>query len=205
MVALPQKTRLTEAEYLAFERKSETKHEYMDGEVFAMTGASRAHNLIGTNLTRIIGTQLRGKGCEIYAADMRVKIGKKYVYPDVTVVCGEAQFADDEFDNLLNPTVIFEILSDTTESYDRGTKSENYRKLPSLQEYVLVAQHKPHIERYLRLADGTWNLKEANGLEGSLELTSIGCTLQLAEVYEQVSFITTDSTSATQAEESENE
>jgi Uma2 family endonuclease len=182
MLALPQKTHMTEAEYLAFERKSEIKHEFVDGEVFAMTGASEEHNLICASLIINIGTQLRGKGCEIYAADMRVKIGKKYVYPDVTVVCGEAQFADDEFDNLLNPTVIFEILLDTTESYDRGTKSENYRKLPSLEEYVLVAQHQPHIERYLRQADGTWNLKEANGLESSLELTSIGCTLQLAEV-----------------------
>ncbi len=205
MVALPQKTHITEAEYLAFERNSETKHEFVDGEVFAMTGASRAHNLIGTNLTRIIGTQLRGKGCEIYASDMRVKVDKKYVYPDVTVVCGEAQFADKEFDNLLNPTVIFEILSNTTESYDRGTKSENYRKLKSLQEYVLVAQHKPHVERYLRQADGTWNLKEANGLEGRLELTAIGCTLHLAEVYEQVTFTTTDSAAGTQAEETDNE
>jgi Uma2 family endonuclease len=201
MVALPQKTRMTEAEYLAFERKSETKHEYIDGEVFAMTGASEAHNLICASLIINIGTQLKGKGCKIYVSDMRVKIDKKYVYPDVTVVCGEAKFADDEFNILLNPTVIFEILSDTTESYDRGTKSENYRKLKSLQEYVLVAQHKPHIERYLRQTDGTWNLKEAKGLEGSLKLTSIGCVLQLAEVYEQVDFKVT----GTQKDESDNE
>jgi Uma2 family endonuclease len=205
MVALPQKTRLTEAEYLAFERKSETKHEYVDGEVFAMTGASEEHNLICAMVNAVLIYQLRGKGCRVYASDMRVKISKKYVYPDITVVCGESQLSDDKFDNLLNPTVIFEILSDTTESYDRGTKSENYRKLASLQEYVVVAQDRQHVERYLRLADGTWNLKEADGLEGSLELTSIGCTLHLAEVYEQVTFPTTDSASGTQAEESNNE
>jgi len=205
MVALPQKTYMSEAEYLAFERNSETKHEFVDGEVFAMTGASAAHNLICASLIQSVATELRGKGYKVYASAILVKIAKNYVYPDVTLVCGEAQFADNEFDNLLNPTVIFEILSDTTESYDRGTKSENYRKLVSLQEYVLVAQHKPHVERYLRQADGTWNLKEANGLESSLELTSIGCTLHLAEVYEQVSFTTTDSTSGTQAEESDNE
>jgi len=151
MVALPQKMRMSESEYLEFERKNETKHEFMDGEVFAMTGASRAHNLISIQTAALLINQLRGKNCEVYAADMRVKISsKKYLYPDVSVVCGEVQLSDDKFDNLLNPTVIIEVLSDTTEAYDRGTKFQNYRKLESLQEYVLIAQDKPYIERYMR-------------------------------------------------------
>ena len=152
MVALSEEQhpiRMTEAEYLAFERQSEAKHEFIDGEVIAMVGASRAHNLICVDLLRIISTHLRGKDCEVYSSDMRVKIArKKYTYPDVTIVCGAAQFADDEFDNLLNPTVIIEVLSKTTEAYDRGKKFKSYRQLDSLQEYILVAQDSPHIERY---------------------------------------------------------
>ena len=191
MVAQPQKMQMTEAEYLEFERKSETKHEFIDGEVFAMTGASRAHNLICVNVARRISNQLDGKNCEVYAADMRVKIeAKKYVYPDVIVVCGEVRLADDKFDNLLNPTVIIEVLSETTEAYDRGTKFKNYRKLASLQEYVLIAQDKPSIERFVRQPDGTWSIgvNDAEGLDNSVELTSIDCTLHLAEVYEHVVF-----------------
>jgi Uma2 family endonuclease len=191
MVALPQKIRMTEAEYLEFERKSESKHEFIDGEVFAMSGASRAHNLICVNLSRRISNQLDGKNCEVYASDMRVKISaRQYVYPDVIVVCGEAKLSDDKFDNLLNPTIIIEVLSDSTEAYDRGTKFKNYRKLDSLQEYILIAQDKPSIERFVRQPNGTWNISanDTEGLESSVELTSIGCTLHLTEVYEHVVF-----------------
>jgi Uma2 family endonuclease len=183
--------RMTESEYLAFERQSEDKHEYIDGEVIAMVGASRAHNLISVNLLRIISTHLRGKDCELYPSDMRVKIAKKkYTYPDVTIVCGAAQFADDEFDNLLNPTVIIEVLSKSTEAYDRGKKFRSYRQLDSLQEYILVAQDSPRIERYFIQQDGIWSFIEVEGIESSIELTSIACKLPFAEVYERVSFAT---------------
>jgi Uma2 family endonuclease len=191
MVALPQKMRMTEAEYLEFERKSESKHEFIDGEVFAMSGASRAHNLICTQLITILTNQLHHKDYEVYLSLMRVKISaNKYVYPDVSVVSGEAQLADEQLDNLLNPILIIEVLSDSTEAYDRGLKFRNYRQLASLQEYVLIAQDKPSIERFVRQADGTWNIaaKDAEGLDSSVELTSIGCTLHLAEVYERVVF-----------------
>jgi Uma2 family endonuclease len=191
MVALPQKMRMTEAEYLEFERKSESKHEFIDGEVFAMTGASRAHNLICVNLARRISNQLDGKNCEVYASDMRVKISKRqYVYPDVIVVCGEVKLSHDKFDNLLNPTIIIEVLSDSTEAYDRGLKFKNYRQLTSLQEYVLIAQDKPSIERFVRQPNGMWGISvnDAEGLDSSVELTSIGCTLHLTEVYEHVVF-----------------
>jgi Uma2 family endonuclease len=191
MVALPQKMRMTEAEYLEFERKSESKHEFIDGEVFAMSGASRAHNLISIQTAALLISQVRGKNCEVYASDMRVKISKRqYVYPDVIVVCGEVKLSDDKFDNLLNPTVIIEVLSDSTEAYDRGLKFKNYRQLASLQEYVLIAQDKPSIERFVRQPDGMWGISanDAEGLDSSVELTSIGCTLYLAEVYDHVVF-----------------
>jgi Uma2 family endonuclease len=191
MVALPQKMRMTEAEYLEFERKSESKHEFIDGEVFAMSGASRAHNLISIQTAALLIRQVRGKNCEVYASDMRVKISaKQYVYPDVIVVCGEPKLSDDKFDNLLNPTVIIEVLSDSTEAYDRGLKFKNYRKLDSLQEYILIAQDKPSIERFTRQIDGTWNIaaNDAEGLDSSVELASIGCKVHLAEVYEHVVF-----------------
>jgi Uma2 family endonuclease len=181
--------RMTEAEYLAFERQSEGKHEYIDGQVIAMVGASRAHNLICVNLLRIISTHLRGKDCEVYSSDMRVKIAtKKYTYPDVTIVCGEAQFADDEFDMLLNPTIIIEVLSTTTEAYDRGKKFKSYRQLDSLQEYILVAQDSPLIERHFIQQGGIWSFVEVEGIDSSVELASIACKLPFAEVYERVSF-----------------
>jgi Uma2 family endonuclease len=191
MPALPQAlSRMTEAEYLEFERASEWKHEFIDGEVLAMTGASRAHNLICTTTSFLLYSQLRGRSCEIYSTDMRVKVEATglYTYPDISVVCGDPQFADDEFDTLLNPTVLIEVLSPSTERYDRGRKFQHYRELPSLREYVLIAQDSPRIERYLRQKDGVWQFTDAKEPEASLELTSIGCTLALAEVYEQVDF-----------------
>jgi Uma2 family endonuclease len=191
MPALPQAlSGMTEAEYLEFERASELKHEFIDGEVLAMTGASRAHNLICTTTSFLLYSQLRGRSCEIYSADMRVKVETTglYTYPDISVVCGDPQFADDEFDTLLNPTVLIEVLSPSTERYDRGRKFQHYRELPSLREYALIAQDSPRIERYLRQQDGTWQFSDAKGLEASLELTSIDCALALAEVYEQVNF-----------------
>lgn len=182
--------RMTEAEYLAFERASDIRHEYLDGHVYAMTGASRAHNLISTYTAASLINQLRGRPCEVYASDMRVRVSATglYTYPDVTVVCGNPQFADSALDTLLNPVLVIEVLSPSTESYDRGKKFQHYRQLESLREYVLISQDSPRIERFLRQDDGTWLLTDAAGLDASLELASVACTLALAEVYEKVTF-----------------
>ena len=196
MAALPQQQpgKMTEAEYLEFERASELKHEYFDGEIFAMTGASEAHNLICMSAAFLLYGQLRGRPCKVYQSDMRVKVEatRLYTYPDIVVMCGEAQFADGEFDTLLNPVVIIEVLSPSTERYDRGKKFQHYREIASLREYVLISQESPHIERYLRQDGGGWLLSDAKGLEAAIELSSIGCRLALAEVYEQVTFVEED-------------
>lgn len=189
MAAVPHET-MTEAEYLAFERASETKHEYLNGQVYAMTGASRAHNLICSYTAASLINQLQGRPCEVYPGDMRIKVSRTglYTYADVSVVCGEAQFEDAELDMLLNPIVIVEVLSPTTESYDRGKKFQHYRQLAALREYVLIAQDSPRIERFLRRDDESWVLQDAQGLDSHLELPSIGCTLTLADVYQKVTF-----------------
>ncbi|MEO8611343.1 MAG: Uma2 family endonuclease [Chloroflexota bacterium] len=188
MSALPKK-RWTAEEYLAFERASDEKHEFINGDIFLMGGASREHNLIVFNLARVLGNQLSGRPCEAYANDMRVKLNvKNYVYPDLVVVCEPPDFDDNHGDSLLNPTLLMEVLSPSTEQYDRGDKFESYRALNSLQEYLLLTQNRPHIERYDRQVDGTWVLFEVSGLDTTLELPSIGCTLALADVYDKVAF-----------------
>lgn len=195
MSALPQSIpSMSVEEYLAFERASEIKHEYFDGEIYAMTGASEAHNLINLNVATALKNQLRGRPCKIYASDMRVKMARSriYTYPDISIVCGEARFADGEFDTLINPTLIIEVLSPSTERHDRGAKFRAYRELDSLQEYLLIEQDAPRIERYLRQESGLWLFSEAKDLSETMELPSIGCTLALVDVYEQVNFTTTE-------------
>ena len=189
MSALPQ-MQMTESEYLALERSSEIKHEFIAGELYAMSGASETHNLIASSTNAMLYNQLRGRPCKIYHSDMKVRTPatRSYTYPDITVVCGEAQIADDQRDILLNPTVIIEILSPTTERYDRGKKFQHYREIPSLQEYVLIAQDSPRVERFVRQEGGFWQFSDTHGLEASLALDSIACTQHLAEIYEQVSF-----------------
>ena len=176
--------------FLAFERASDEKHEYRDGEIVAMSGARRAHNKISTNVSGLIWQQLKGKDCESYTSDMRVWVPKSrlYTYPDIVVVCGEPEFVDDEFDTLLNPILIIEILSESTESYDRGEKFKNYRSIASLCEYVLISQTSPAIEKYVKHGDGFWMLTDASGLDASIELDSIKCQLSLADVYDKVNF-----------------
>lgn len=190
MSALSQPQRfMTETEYLAFERASERRHEFCAGEIFAMTGASEAHNLIAANVLVSLRNQLRGRPCRVYIADMRLKVTATglYTYPDISVVCGEARFADDAFDTLLNPTVIVEVLSPSTEAYDRGRKFQQYRQLETLREYLLIAQNSPRIERYARQGDA-WLLSDIFVPDAVLELPVIGCALALADVYEQVTF-----------------
>lgn len=180
---------ITEAEYLARERASAGKHEYFDGEIFAMTGASEPHNLIASNVTASLHRQLRGRACRIYPSDMRLKVMETGLntYPDLTIVCGPSQFTDPiKRDTLTNPTVIIEILSPSTERYDRGLKFQNYRTIASLQDYLLIAQDTARIERYTRQESNQWIFTEAIGLDSSLSIASLGATLDLADVYEQV-------------------
>ncbi len=187
MVAQP-KVLISEAEYLAQERAGEIRHEYYAGNVVAMVRASREHNLIVTSTVISLGTQLRKRPCELYSNDMQLRIDMlgKYTYPDITIVCGEPQFADDPFDNLLNPTVIIEVLSPSTEAYDRGEKFEHYRTIESLREYVLIAQDRYHIDHFVCGDDGFWVLRDADGFGATISLASIGCALALADVYEKV-------------------
>lgn len=189
MSSLP-KTYLTPEEYLAFERRCEYKNEYFDGEIFAMTGASREHNLITVNIGRELSQQLKTRPCEAYISDMRVLIPRttNYLYPDVVVVCGGPKFADSYLDTLTNPTLVVEVLSESTEVYDRGRKFEQYRKLESLREYLLVAQDKLLVERYLRQPGGGWLLSEFGRAEEALELPSIECRLLVGDIYHKVEF-----------------
>jgi Uma2 family endonuclease len=182
------KTRLTPEQYLEIERKAGFRSEYFHGEMFAMAGAADSHNLIVTNLTREFSQQLRKRPCFTYSHDMRVRVSATglYTYPDVMVVCGERQFLDDRRDNLLNPAVIVEVLSPSTEAYDRGRKFENYRLLESLREYVMVASERIGADLYTRQPDGRWMLRAASRLEDVLEIESIDCRLVLADVYEKV-------------------
>lgn len=179
---------LTPAEYLAIERKSEYKSEYIDGVIVAMTGASRKHNLISFNLAGEINRQLKGRPCEGYAGDMRVRVPstRLYTYPDVVVVCDEPQFEDDQVDTLLNPTLIVEVLSKSTEIYDRGTKFSFYRTIETLAEYLLVAQNECRVEHYIRQAEGRWLLSDYHSLDDTVALASVGCELALREVYDKV-------------------
>jgi Uma2 family endonuclease len=178
----------TAQEYLAFERQSAEKHEFLNGEIYLMTGATANHNLIVGNIYASLHSQLRQRPCVVYPSDMKVRAGGLYTYPDVSVVCDTPRFEDAQRDVLLNPTVIVEVLSPTTENYDRGKKFQLYRALDSLQEYVLVAQDSVRIERYLRQPDGQWLFADAADLETRLELPSIGCSLLLSDVYEKVMF-----------------
>ncbi len=180
--------RLSPEEYLALERQSEEKHEYLDGEMFAMTGASLRHNGIVWNVAGTLYSQLRGRPCRASIADLRIQVAATglYTYPDIVVVCGEPQLADGSFDTLLNPTLIVEVISPTTEAYDRGKKFAHYRTIESLAEVVLVSQERVEVEQFSRQPEGGWLLREANRLEDSLPLASIGCELSLAAVYERV-------------------
>ncbi|MGQ0762467.1 MAG: Uma2 family endonuclease [Acidobacteriota bacterium] len=183
-------TYITPQEYVKLEREAEYKSEYLNGEIFAMIGASRAHNLITTNISGEFRRQLKGRPCETYAGDMRVNVTSIgfYTYPDVVVVCGAPQFEDSEFDTLLNPTVLVEILSKSTERYDRMAKTFYYRTVESLAEHVLVAQHTVHVEQYVKQPNGDWLLIEFTSPEQVVQLGSIDCSLQLTEVYDRVTF-----------------
>jgi len=180
-------TFVTPEEYLAQERLAERKSEYFQGEIFAMAGASPRHVSIVTNVVIELGQQLRRKPCRVYSSDLRLRVTSAglYTYPDVMVVCGEPQFAEDQKDTLLNPVLIIEVLSELTRDYDRGRKFQHYRTLPSLIEFLTIEQDQPHIEHWTRKRENHWDFVEFDDLAQSIELTSIGCTLPLTEVYDK--------------------
>lgn len=187
------KSRLTLAEYLAVERKAAYRSEFFAGEMFAMSDASREHNLISVNLSGALNGQLKDRPCEVYSNDMRVRVPSGlYTYPDVIVVCGSPKFEDDHVDTLLNPMVLIEVLSESTADYDRGTKFKHYRQIASLREYVLVDQSAAQIEHFVLGGDGKWSLSEITGLDQSLSLDSINCRIPLSEIYRKVQFATGD-------------
>lgn len=180
---------MTPGEYLELERKSEIRSEYIAGRMFAMSGASRRHSLIVGNLHGEIWSRLRGKGCEVHMNDLRVKVSPTgmYTYPDIVALCGEARLEDEHLDTLLNPVVIVEVLSESTEAYDRGEKFAHYRRLDTLREYVLVAQDKIRIEHFRREGE-EWILSEVSGPDATLHLGSIDCHVAVAAIYEKVEF-----------------
>jgi Uma2 family endonuclease len=187
MSVIPEK-RMSQKEYLEFERRSDEKHEYLDGQIFAMPGAKRNHNKIVANLSGLLWQNLKSKDCEFYPNDMRVFIPKTglYTYPDLVVVCGDPQFLDAVPDTLLNPVLLIEVLSESTEGYDRGKKFQHYRSIDSLNEYILVSQNEARIEKYLKQGDGFWALSEAIGLESAIQIDSIDCEFTLGDIFAKV-------------------
>lgn len=181
----------TPDEYLAFERGTDARHEYLDGHVYAMAGESLEHSRICVNLAGELREQLKGRPCEVLSANMKVvaNVESLFAYPDLSVVCGLPLFHDERKDVLINPTVIFEVLSPSTEAYDRGEKFLRYRaQIPTLQDYVLVSQGEPLVEHFTRQPDGTWVSETVSGLSESLYLASIECRVLLEEIYSRVVF-----------------
>jgi Uma2 family endonuclease len=189
-MSTPSKNYLTPEQYLEIERKAEFKSEYYQGEMFAISGAREPHVLIAGNALGELHQQLRRRPCKVYSADMRVRVTPVglYTYPDVVVICGEPRFLDENRDTLLNPTVIVEVLSESTKAYDRDEKFERYTSLDSLAEYLMISSLRVRAERFTRQTYGQWLLTIKSSLEDSLELQSIGCRLALADLYEKVEF-----------------
>ncbi len=184
------KTLLSPQEYLARERAADFRSEYYRGEMFAMAGASLAHTIIKDNFAREAGNQLKDGPCRVVTSDLRVKVSATglYTYPDVVIFCEDALFEDKVMDTLLNPRVVVEVLSDSTEKYDRGVKFAHYRQLPSVQEYVLIAQDRPLVERYVRQPDGSWLLTAFTERSQVLAFASISVQVALSEIYRDVQF-----------------
>lgn len=198
-MSLPQtQIRYTEDQYLSIEREADERHEYLDGQIYALAGESPEHGAICANLTTEIALQLRGTPCQAFAKDMRVRSGPLprrrysqkglYSYPDLMVVCGEMQFLDENRDVIINPKVIIEVASPSTEAFDYGEKFWRYRTFnPSLTDYVIISQNRPSIEHFALREDGLWMIADSViELSGSVHITSINCTLQLAEIYDRV-------------------
>ena len=178
---------LSPEEYLSLERRAEFKSEYFDGVVYAMAGGSERHNLIAANIIIALGVQLRDRPCRVYPSDLKVRVpnSKRFFYPDVSVICGETQFAGEERDVILNPVLITEVLSESTEAFDRGKKFLSYQQIEPLREYLLVAQDEFVVEHYLRREDG-WLYTKASGLDADLVLPALNCRIALSDIYNKV-------------------
>lgn len=187
--------RYTLEEYFELERTSEERFEFWDGEIFCMSGVSEEHAEIETNLIVSLKSQLRARGCRAFTGNVRVKVpsAPPYRYADASALCGEAKFEEiGGVDTLINPQLLVEVLSPSTEAYDRGDKFSHYKSIPTLREYLLVAQHRPHVTRLFKQDDGTWIHTEVNELESTLPLTSLACQLPLSEIYAGVNFDSTN-------------
>ena len=186
------KPKLRAVEYLALEKRAAFKSEFFDGEMFAMAGASRAHNRVNENLSGELHARLKGGPCQSFSRDLRVLIDRTglYCYPDLVIVCGEPEYAAVDADTLVNPRVVVEVLSESTERYDRTTKFRHYQQLDSLREYILVAQDEPLCERFVRLESGEWAVESFVGLDAALELRSVPMQVPLADIYAGVTFST---------------
>jgi Uma2 family endonuclease len=180
----------TRDEYLTMEEVAEYRSEYFRGEIFAMAGATANHDRISNACNRLIGNALDGGSCEYFSNDIKVRIPNDdiYYYPELSAVCGPAEFEDEKETILTNPFVIIEVLSDGTESFDRGKKFHRYKQIPSLKEYILIAQDELQIDVFQNADDGIWHLRSYSGVEDSLEINSLNIRLPLAEIYRRVKF-----------------
>ena len=180
----------TEQEYLDAERIALDKHEYYKGKIFAMSGASIPHNIIAMNCSIDMGIKLKGKNCKPFGSDLRIHIPKNslYTYPDLSIICGEIETTDDKFDTVKNPSVIIEILSESTRNYDKGGKFTLYREIESLQEYILIDSESIMVEKFMRNADSSWQLTEYKSIDASFTIETVSISLPLTTVYEGISF-----------------
>jgi len=187
-MAAHQTTRTTVEAYLRAERAASFRSEYVNGQVFAMAGGTAAHSVLIARLSRELLDATEDRGCIVSVTELRLRVSHEgfYTYPDLMVICGEVHYADDVKDMVTNPVVIVEVLSESTEAYDRGEKFAQYRRVASMQEYLLVSQHTARVEKYLRQPDGTWNYSSVEGTGSAIELVSLGCRLQLDRVYRNV-------------------
>lgn len=186
----PKYNYISEQDYLETERVALDKHEYYQGEVFAMSGASLKHNRVFSNLFGEIQNKLKGKSCQPYGSDLRIHIPKNtlYTYPDISIICGNPELTDEHFDTATNPTVIIELLSKSTRNYDRFEKFSLYREITSLNEYILIDTQKLHIEKHIRNADNSWQLTDYYSISDSITISSVNVTISLTDIYAGISF-----------------
>lgn len=189
MSAQPQ-PRLTPEQYLEIERAAQFRSEYYNGRMYAMSGGSHPHAIVIGNLARELGVALKRGPCLVTTSDMRVRVSKTglYTYPDIVVVCDPPQYGDGRHDTVLNPALLVEVLSPSTEAYDRGFKFAQYRALESLQEYALVSQSEPRVEIFRRQSTGDWLLSESAGMDAVCRFDSVGCTIAVKDIYDKVTF-----------------
>lgn len=181
---------ISEEEYLELERTASVKHEYHKGEIFAMSGASLKHNRIFTNIFTDIGYKLKGKSCVPYGGDLRIHVPKNslFTYPDISIICGEPELTDNKFDTATNPSVIIELLSQSTRNYDKLEKFSLYRDITSLQEYILVDTQKMHIEKHIRNSDKSWQLTDYKSMEDNLLISTVNISISLKDIYLGLTF-----------------